>query len=520
MRCALTLLASAVFLGHAPLTLAQAAPKDVDTYVTQSLKRFDQPGVAIAVVKDGKVVFQQGWGLVKMGETTRINEHTRFQVASNTKAMTAATIAMLVDEKQLNWDDPVIDHLPWFRLGGDPYVTRELRVRDLLCHRSGLSLGAGDLLWFHSDYSAEDVVRRLRFIAPATSFRSSYAYDNVLYLAAGELVKAVTGKDIQDVATERILKPLGMNESVMGIDRVHLSENVAYPHGRVGGKMQVIPFDSVLNTGAAGGVLASVADWSKWMQVQLDSGRTANGRLWTERQTRIMWSPQINIGIGNPAPSLMALRPNFLAYGLGWSLRDYRGLKVVTHDGGLAGMLSRTVLIPEKKLGIVVLTNGETNAYQALAWWMVDYYLGAPRTDWTSALAALGEQGQSADKVFEDSVYSHRNQEAGPSLPLEKYASRYNDSWYGDVSVMVENGKLVLRWSHSAALTADLEHLQYDTFRARMRVPNVADAFVSFTLKYDGTVDRMTMRPFLPSTDFSFNYQDLMFKPVPTPSTP
>lgn len=520
MLCRIQVVASALLLSLTSLTHAQAAPKDVDAYVTQSLKRFEQPGVAIAVVKDGKVVFQQGWGLVKLGETTRINEHTRFQVASNTKAMTAATLAMLVDEKKLGWDDPVIDHLPWFRLGGDPYVSRELRIRDLLCHRSGLSLGAGDLLWFHSDYSSEDIVRRLRFIAPATSFRSSYAYDNVLYLAAGELVKAVTGTEWRDVATERILRPLGMNETVVGIDRVKLSDNVAWPHGRVGGKMQVIPFDSVLNTQAAGGVLASVADWSKWMQLQLDSGRTANGRLWSERQTRIMWSPHINIGIGNPRPSLAGLRPNFLSYGLGWELRDYRGVKVVTHDGGLAGMLSRTLLIPEKKIGIVVLTNGETNAYQALAWWMADYYLGAQRTDWSAAFAALGEQGQTADKVFEDSVLTNRQRDAGPSLPLTKYAGRYTDAWYGDVNVGVENGKLVLRWSRSPALTADLEHLQFDTFRAHMRVPNVADAFVSFALKYDGTIDRMTMLPFLPSTDFSFNYQDLLFKPVPTPSTP
>jgi len=493
---------------------AQAAPKEVDAYVTQSLKRFDQPGIAIAVVKDGRVMFQQGWGVLKLGEPTRVNEHTRFQVASNTKAMTAATLAMLVDEGKLGWDDPVADHLPWFRLGGDPYVSRELRVRDLLCHRSGLSLGAGDLLWFHSDYTSEEIVRRLRFIAPATSFRSSYAYDNVLYLAAGELVKAVTGQAWPDVATARILKPLGMDESVVGIDRVRLDDNVAWPHARVDGRMQLVPFDSVLNTLSAGGVLASVADWSKWMRVQLDSGRTATGRLWSERQTRIMWSPHINIGIGNPPPALAALRPNFSAYGLGWSLRDYRGLKVVTHDGGLAGMLSRTVLLPEKRLGVVVLSNGETLAFQALAWWVVDYYLGAPRTDWTAALATLGEQGQAGDRAFVDSADAARKKDAGPTLPLDRYAGRYTDAWYGDVTLAVEDGHLVLRWSHSAALTADLEHWQYDTFRARMRVPNVADAFVTFALKYDGSIDRMTLEPFLPSTDFSFNYQDLLFRPA------
>ncbi|MFN8652610.1 MAG: serine hydrolase [Gemmatimonadales bacterium] len=514
MRHPPILLASAALLALAIPAQGQAAPKDVDAYITQSLARFNQPGVAIAVIKDGKVVFQQGWGVIKAGQPAKINEHTRFQVASNTKAIAAATLAMLVDEGKISWDDRVIDHLPWFRLGGDPYVTREMRIRDLLCHRSGLSLGAGDLLWMYSDYSSEEVVRRLKDIAPATSFRSAYAYDNVLYLAAGELVKAVTGKEWRDVATERILKPLGMNETVVGIDRVRLEDNVAFPHGLVDGKMQVVRFDSVLNTLAAGGVMASVSDWAKWMQVQLDSGRTANGRLWSQGQTRTMWMPHINIPFGNPGPGFEALRLNFLGYGLGWTLRDYRGLKVVTHDGGLAGMLSRTVLIPEKKLGIVVLTNGETLSYQALAWWLVDYYLGTPRTDWTATFARLGDQGQDADKAFADSTEKARARNVGPSLPLAKFAGTYRDAWYGDVTITPEGDHLVLRWAHSPALIADLYHWQYDTFMAKLRVTRAADALVTFTLKYDGSIEKMTMQPYLPSVDFSFDYQDLLFRPV------
>jgi hypothetical protein len=161
-----------------------------------------------------------------------------------------------------------------------------------------------------------------------------------------------------------------------------------------------------------------------------------------------------------------------------------------------------------------VLTNGETLAFQALGWTVLDYYLGAPKTDWTGIIASLGEAGVAADKAFEDSATAARHQEVGPSFPLERYAGRYHDAWYGDVSLAVENGHLVLRWSHSDALTADLEHWQYDTFRARMRVRNVADAFVTFALSADGSIDRMTLLPFYPSTDFSFNYQDLLFRPV------
>ncbi|HXW96982.1 MAG TPA: serine hydrolase, partial [Gemmatimonadales bacterium] len=313
--------------------------------------------------------------------------------------------------------------------------------------------------------------------------------------------------------THRILEPIGMSETVTNLTAIAAGENLASPHGTLGGPMQVVPFDSVDNIEAAGGVVSSVADWSRWMLTQLDSGRIAGTTVWPSAQTRELWSPGIPVPIGDPPPPLLPLRPNFSAYGLGWSLRDYRGVKLVTHDGGLAGMLSRTILVPEKRLGIVIFTNGETLTYQALGWTVLDYYLGAPRTDWTSIIATLGEQAQSTDRAFEDSIQAARHAEIGPSLPLTRLAGRYTDEWYGDVTLALEGDHLVLHWSHSPALVADLEHWQYDTFRARMRTPNVADAFLTFQLKYDGTVDRITMAPVLPSTDFSFNYQDLVFRP-------
>ncbi len=495
---------------------AQTAPKDVDAYVTQSLKRFEQPGVAIAVVKEGKVVFQQGWGLRKLGDSARVDESTLFQIASNSKAVTSAALAILVDDGKLKWDAPVTDYLPWFRIGGDPYVSRELTVRDLLVHRSGFSLGAGDLLWFHSDYSSEEIARRLRFIPPATSFRSHYAYDNVLFIVAGEVVEAVSGMSWSDFVTQRIFQPLGMSSANTSVRLYHPGDNVASPHARIDDRMQVVAFDTVDNIVAAGGINAGVADWARWLRVQLDSGRIdQNRRLWKAEQAVAMWSPEINIPIGTPSGPFAALRANFSGYALGWGVRDYRGLKLVSHTGGLAGMLSRVFLVPEKKLGIVVLTNGETNAFNALGWWLLDYYLGAPRTDWSAAFAAAGEGAQARDRTFEDSAQKARNRSVGPSLPLEHLAGKYTDAWYGDVDLTVEDGHLVLHWSHSPGLTADLEHWQYDSFRARMRVRNVADAFVTFQLKPDGRVDRMVMAPFLPSTDFSFNYQDLLFHPAP-----
>jgi CubicO group peptidase (beta-lactamase class C family) len=501
----------------APATAtAQRAPRDLDATITRMLRAFGQPGAAIAVVRDGKALFQQGWGLRRADDpTSLVDEHTRFQVGSNSKAMTSAALALLVEEGKLGWDDRVIDHLAWFRLGGDPYVTRDLRVRDLLCHRSGLSLGQGDLLIFGSDYTSRQIAERLRFLEPPNPFRAAYAYDNVLYIVAGELVEAVGGRPWPDFVAERIMRPLGMTESAPAIARVNPSENVASAHDRQDGRTVVVPYDSVTNALAAGGVVTSVADWTRWMRAQLDSGRVEGGaRLWSPAATREMWAPHIAMPIGEGGNLPAALRPQYSAYALGWNVREYRGLKLVMHDGGVEGMLSRTVLVPEKRIGVVVLTNGMTGAYPALAWTALDWALGAPKTDWGAVFLALDRGSQDADRAFEDSAQAARRRGVGPSLPLAGYAGRYRDAWYGDATVAEEGGHLVLRWSHSPDYTADLEHWQYDTFRARMRVRTVADAFVTFALAADGRVDRMTLLPVLPSTDFSFDYQDLLFRPV------
>jgi hypothetical protein len=227
-----------------------------------------------------------------------------------------------------------------------------------------------------------------------------------------------------------------------------------------------------------------------------------------------MWEPHVALPIGTPPPGYSALKPNFSGYGLGWFLRDYRGVKLVWHDGGLQGMLSRTILVPEKNLGIVVFTNGMTGSYQALGWTVLDWALGAPKTDWLSLILRADQGGQAGDKAFEDSASAARKREIGPSLPLAQLAGKYSDEWYGDVTLAVEEGHLVMHWSHSPSYTADLEHWQFDTFRARMREKTVADAFVTFALTPQGTVDRMTLAPVLPSTDFSFDYQDLLFHPA------
>ena len=508
------LVAAALALTASPVQ-AQFRPKDFDAYVGRGLEALRTPGVAIAVVKDGRVVFAKGYGVRALGDTGRVDAHTLFQIASNTKAFTTAALAMLADAGKLSWDDPVTKFLPGFQLY-DPYVTREFTVRDLVTHRSGLGLGAGDLLWFHSDYSRGEIAYRIRFAKPASSFRSAYAYDNVLYIVAGEIVPAIGGMSWDDFVTKRILTPLGMSETGTTIAYFAAAPNRAAPHAVERGTLQLVPIDSVDNTAPAGGIVSNVTDLAKWVICRLDSGRYAGGRLFSERQAREMWSGQTILPIADPDPPLAALRPNFSEYGLGWRLRDYGGRKIVSHTGGLAGMSSQITLVPAEKLGIVVLTNSEADLMAALSYRLLDDFLNAPkaRTDWVSAFAQAAEFDRAQADSALRATRTGRDSLSHPSLPLERYAGRYRDALYGDATVALESGRLVLRFSHSPAFVGDLEHWQHDTFIARWRTPHIEDAYATFSLNPDGSIDRFRMAAVSPLADFSFDYQDLEFRPV------
>jgi CubicO group peptidase (beta-lactamase class C family) len=499
-----------------PAAAQVGLPKDLDAEVTRALHLFQVPGIAIAVVKDGKVLLARGYGVRRLGDPSPVDANTYFQIASNTKAFTTALLAQLVDSGKLAWDDPVTRYLPWFQLS-DPWVTREFTIRDLVTHRSGLGLGAGDLLWFHSNYGAEEVVRRLRAAKPVTSFRSGYAYDNVLYIAAGLVIEAVTGMRWSDVVRQRIFTPLGMTAA--GTDIALMSSaDAASAHSLTAGRLEIVPLDTIENTLPAGGIIANVNDLAKWMIVRLDSGRLAGGgRLFSVRQAAEMWAPQTILPIGNPPPPLAGLRPNFAAYGLGWVLRDYRGHKIVTHDGGLAGMTSRTLLVPDLKLGIVMLTNAEQDVYAPLGSELLDHFFGAPRTDWITRYHDAVAQAQGMADSVQRAQAAQRDSTSGPSLPLARYAGTYRDALYGDATIVSEGDHLVLRFAHSPAFVGDLRHWQHDTFVAHWRAAHIEDAFVTFALNPDGSIEHFKMAAVSPLADFSFDYQDLLFEPAGHP---
>jgi CubicO group peptidase (beta-lactamase class C family) len=492
-------------------------PPDLDTYIANSMKTFNVPGMAVAIVKDHKVVVAKGYGVRKLGDPTAVDEHTMFGIGSNTKAFTTAALAGLVDAGKLSWDDPVYQRLPGFVMY-DPYVSHEMTIRDLLTHRSGMGLGEGDLLfWPQSSYTRDEIIYKLRFMKPASSFRSHYAYDNLLYMTAGQIIPAVTGVSWDDFIRQHIFAPLGMNNSDVSNAAFKPGDDYAFPHERVDGKLQVIPFEVLDNVGPAGSINSCAADMAKWMQLQLNRGRFVDreGRLFSEQQAKEMWSPQTILPIGDPPAPLGGLRANFADYGLGWVLRDYHGRKLVGHTGGVAGFVSRVMLVPEQNLGVVILTNAEEGgAFDAILYHVLDHYFGLPPSDWIAAFKSADDTEKNEAAEAMKQAEAARAADSKPSLPLEKYAGRYNDAWYGSITIRKENGGLVITFDHTPSMIGDLQHWQYNTFKAHWRVRTIEDAFVTFSLKPDGGIEGARMAAVSPLADFSFDYQDLLLRPT------
>jgi CubicO group peptidase (beta-lactamase class C family) len=492
-------------------------PPDFEQYVSKVLETFEVPGLCVAIVKDGRVVLASGYGTKDLQKDNPVDEETLFGIASNTKAFTATALAILVEEGKLQWDGRVIDYLPWFQMS-DPYVTREMTIRDLLVHRSGLGLGAGDLLWWPtSTYTRKEIVRRLRYVPLKTSFRSAYAYDNVLYTVAGEVIAEVTGMSWEEFVQTRILDPVDMTTSDVHHSAGASGGNIAIPHARVEGKVQKVkPFTSD-NVNPAGGIHSNARDMARWMIVQLDSGRLADDkRLFSQRTTRELWNPVTPKPIRQYSAELAPLQMNFHNYALGFNVQDYHGKKLVTHTGGLPGYLSRLAMIPELKLGVTVLTNQESGAaFNSIVFHVLDHYLNAEAYDWIQAFKTYYDHRAESAIAVEESADQSRVKESKPSLTLKDYAGVYHDAWYGDVKIEFKQEKLEIQFVHTPDLYGELIHWQYDTFVARWYDRSLrGDAFITFSLDSQGKIEQAKMKPYSPAVDFSFDYQDLLLQPV------
>ena len=395
---------------------------------------------------------------------------------------------MLVDGGKVKWDDPVTKYPPEFEMY-DPYVTRELTVRDLLTHRSGLQ--RGDFLWYGTELDRDEILKRTRYLKPSWSLRSTFGYQNLMYLAAGQLVSRVSGKTWDEFIRERFFVPLGMTASSTSINELKTANNVATPHSKIEDKVTVIPWRNIDNIAPAGSINSNVVEMAQWVRLQLGEGTYQGQKLFGAAQAKEMHAAQTVIRF-EPPYSMFYPEAHFLNYGLGWFLSDYRGRKVVEHGGAIDGMRAQVAMIPEEKLGLVVLSNMNGSGLPtALMYRIFDSFLGTPSRDWGADLRKTMKTLEEAGKAAEKKQEAERVANTNPSVALDKYAGTYRNDLYGDVKVIHEAGKLSM--GYGPAFTGDLSHWHYDTFRARFFAAGDAKVFVTFALNAQGKLDTLTL---------------------------
>lgn len=490
----------------------------IDALVERSIKAFDVPGISVGVIKDGKVVYAKGHGVRSLRTNEKMDENTLVGIASNSKAFTCIALGMLVDEGKIKWDDRVQDYIPEFKLYA-PYVSENFTIKDLLTHRSGLGLGAGDLMFFPdgSDFTIKDIIHNLRYLKQVSQFRTKYDYDNNLYIVAGEVIARVSGKSWPEFVEERIMRPLEMSSSAGVYERLKDKSNAIDGHASVEGKVQVIKRSMVRVPAAAGGVNSNITDLTKWVSMLLSKGKYDGGRkhLVSEKVIDEMWSPQTIIRVGAPGP----YNTHFAAYGLGFFLSDVNGYKQVTHTGGLEGMVTEIKMIPELNLGIIVLTNQqEGGAFRSISNQILDGYLGKTGRDWVTDLSASRKKSLAEAKAVTDKIAAEVQKagtSGGATLDPSAVAGKYADAWLGEVTLSLKDGKLRFVSKRSPNLTGEVFPYKANSFIVRWDDRSMdADAFVNFSLDVEGRPEGFTMKAISPLTDFSYDFHDLEFHRV------
>jgi CubicO group peptidase (beta-lactamase class C family) len=518
------IIAAAAALAMAGAALG-APPKDFERRVEAARLGVGVPGLAIAIVENDQVTFARGFGVRALGDSDQVDADTIFPTGSTGKAFTVADLGILVDQGRIGWDDHVTDRLPGFEMY-DPWVTREITIRDLLVHRSGLGLGEGDLMFVpRTNLTRAESVRRLRYLKPATSFRYGFAYDNVLYMVAGQLIESVTGETWEKFTAQQVLKPAGMLHSTSDEPERFATADRAYPHARmdggfrgVGTQQRLDERDELGRNGApAGGLTVSANDMARWLLIQLHDGLLpdhSGKRLFSEAAHREMWKPMVLQPVGElPAP-LKATQPNFNTYALGWDVTDYAGTRIVWHGGAVFGFLTAVVLIPDRQVGFSIEINCEDGEIiRGLMYELLDHYLGRPYVDWVARYRAEKQRRiAAARKALE--ARPPKAVAVGPSLAAAGYTGTYTDPWYGNIEIGAVNDRLTIDFKSTPRMTGTLEHYQYDTFVAHLDDKTIEPMYVTFSLDADGRVDRITMKAVSPLADFSYDYQDLLFRPA------
>lgn len=534
-RTALFASGGAAALASGPAWARTAANDDaglaeaVDAYVKTAMAAWpDQPALGIAVVRDGQTILSRGYGVKVQGKPARADEHTLFAIASNSKNVTAAALAILVDEGKVKWDEPVKTYLPGFKLS-DPYITDHITVRDTLSHRAGFGLGAGDLLfWPNSDRTRAEVIAQAAFVPIEDGFRARYHYCNLMFVVAGAVLEAVSGLTWEDFIQTRILDKVGMTETVP-LARLADPAKSALPHARVGPPLRTYgPMVQIAQSiaevwnwdsaAAAGGICTTTTDWAKWIAVRLNEGRLPDGsRLFSEAAAREMYRP--NIIVGNSAGPTAELPNRAIAstYALGLQVQDYRGERIASHGGGSPGGISATVLIPGRKIGFSIFSNAEESfLLRSLRAGITDLCMGKADFDWIADSRKLEAEAQTKAQSAAAEIDARQRAGAAPSMPLDAYAGTWRDPWYGDITIMQKTegrgrnrrSGLWISFTHTPALQGWLEPYDGETFRTRFPDKREEDAFITFNI-LTARPATATVKGVSPDIDFSYDYQDL-----------
>ena len=470
----------------------------LNDFVERGMADWEIPGMAVGVVKDGELVHAKGYGVKKLGEDDPVDEHTLFGVASTSKAMTAMTLAMMVDEGKLDWDDPVIKLLPDFQLS-DPWVTKHVTVRDLLTHQVGIGRMTGNRIEFMPNRDREEILKFIKHQPFEEDFRSDYVYSNVMYMVAGQVLKAVSGKTWDDFMMEEFFPSLGMDNSNVSIEMFEEDDNKAWPHQYIRGEVKTIPRRNFDNVGPSASVNTSVTEMAQWMKFQLGEPGVIDGeRLVSDEVMRETRQAQRALSSGNPYEGELR------AYALGWSLGSYRGYHTFSHGGASDGMNTTLMMMPEKDLGVVVVSNTFNTHRDAIARWVMDAYIGErdDGRDWHEHYFGNYQDRKAYAQQRRDEIEAQRVEGTRPALSLNQFTGTYKDEVYDQVEVTQnEDGDLKLTFWEDETQVADLEHWHYNTFRAHWRNPAKREKFVTFDLGSDGKPKTLnvqfTLRPVL-----------------------
>ncbi len=483
----------------------ELAPEEIDDIVGEAMRVFSVPGMAVGIMQDGEVIHSKGYGITALENGSPVDEHTYFGIASNSKGFTSVALAILVDEGKISWDDPVLKYLPDFEVW-DPAVTAEFTIRDLLAHATGLPLGSGDLMWWpDANFSPQEVIRNIRHLKPDRAFRTTYAYNNMPFIVAGEIIPAVTGKSYVEFLQERIFDPLGMDRCTASTPTMANDNNLAEPHAVIEGNLRQIKryliLDEVVGSMAAAGIQCSVDDLLIWADMHINDGKG----LMSAETHATLWQVTTKMNVSDQQRSRDKM--TYRGYGLGYNLNDYHGVDIISHGGALIGMYSHISMLPELDVAVVITTNQQSgSAWNYIKNKVIDHILKVSNT---STAAALYERTD-LKRIEEFDRVDHIKGEATVVMPTKplNYTGPYEDSWWGTVDILYSNNegfRFVSR--RSPSLKGKLEHFEDNTFIVRWDDrTHEADAFVYFSMNAKSEITGFTMKAISNRTDFSYDF--------------